>query len=102
MRLYMTGGETLLSSSTIKPTLQHLEQDADAFDDADDVSDFNPDTFTRQRSARVPEADTIASTGKPVNQQLTADLLMKNAEVLLPQGEKDMNGKVVKAVSLYG
>eukprot|EP00956_Cyclotella_meneghiniana_P034439 scaffold104886_cov86-Cyclotella_meneghiniana.AAC.1 len=84
------------------PLVTRSTEDADGFEDADDVIDFDPDTFTPyqddvEASAAVPEADIIDSTGKPVNQQSTADLLI-NAEVLLPQGEKDMMAKVVRRV----
>ena len=84
------------------PLVTRSEEDADGFEDADEVFDFDPDTFTPYQDdveapATVPEADIIDSTGKPVNQQSTADLLI-NAEVLLPQGEKDMMAKVVRRV----
>ena len=43
----------------------------------------------------IPAADAIDSTGKPINQQSVADLLI-NAEVLLDHGETQQMAKVVR------
>ena len=43
----------------------------------------------------VPEADAVDATGKPINQQSMADLLI-NAEVLLPHGETQQMTRVIR------
>ena len=43
----------------------------------------------------IPEADATDATGRPLNQQSVADLLI-NAEVLLPQGDSQLLAKVIR------
>ena len=57
---------------------------------------FDDNTDDEEAFANIlPEADAVDSTGKPINQQSVADLLI-NAEVLLPQGESQQMAKVIR------
>lgn len=78
------------------------EDDAETQLDPTSVMDFDPDSFTPyEDDVEAPpltqEADIVDAAGKPLNQQSAADLLI-NAEVLLPQGEKESMAKVVRRV----
>ncbi len=54
----------------------------------DDLEDFDFEYEENMISLEhvIPAADSVGSTGKPINQQLMTDFLI-NAEVLLGQGD---------------
>jgi hypothetical protein len=63
----------------------------------DPANDFNYDDEVDEGSPDhvVPEADAVDSTGRPINQQSVADLLI-NAEVLLGHGETQQMARVLR------
>lgn len=70
-----------------KPTQRQSMDPMNNFEYEDD-NDLDPSNV-------IPEADATDATGRPLNQQSVADLLI-NAEVLLPQRDSQMLAKVIR------
>ena len=71
----------------VKPEVDDLDQDDEGYLE-DGFEEGSPDHI-------IPEADAVDSTGRPINQQSLADLLI-NAEVLLDHDETKQMAKVLR------
>ena len=76
-------------------TKRDSQGNAIADSDVDDGWSYEPYEDEEEQPARIPEADVLDATGKPLLQQSMADQLI-NAEVLLPQGEATSLARVVR------